>query len=147
MAARGLARVTIIGNLGRDAELQYLPSGKAKATFRVAVNRRERAADGTWSDVPDWFGVVAWDRLAERCGEHLTKGTRVCVDGRLVTRTYTDRQGSERTVVEIIAHDVLMVGTPAGSAPTAPADRPAAAEAAGGRPAALPPVDGEDIPF
>jgi hypothetical protein len=78
-SARGWAKIQLIGNVGRDAELKYLPSGTAKATFRVAVNRRERAADGSYADAVDWYGVVAWAALGERCGELLAKGVKVFI--------------------------------------------------------------------
>jgi single-strand DNA-binding protein len=144
--ARGWARIQLIGNVGRDAELQYLPGGTARATFRLAVNRRERAADGSWSDVADWFGVVAWEALGERCGEQLTRGAKVFVDGRPITRTYRDRQGVERHVVEIVAHDVLLLGVRQGSGAGAggePASPAAPSPASGdGSPA----ID-DDLPF
>lgn len=145
MSTRGMAKVQIIGHLGRDAELQYLPSGKARATFRVAVNRRERAADGGWSDATDWFGVVAWDRLGERCGEHLTRGRKVWVEGRLIVRAYQDKQGQDRTIVEVVAQDVILLGAPGGSGATR-ADAPAVAGPATG--ADQPPTaEDEDLPF
>ena len=146
MTARGWAKIQLIGNVGRDADLKYLPSGTAKATFRLAVNRRERAADGTYADVADWYGVIAWEALAERCGEHLTTGVKVFVDGRPMTRTYQDRQGVERTVVEVVAHDVLLLGArPAtGAASDAPPADPAAPAPAGGDETS--PAD-DDLPF
>ena len=146
MSARGWAKIQLIGNVGRDAELRYLPSGKAKATFRLAVNRRERAADGSYADVADWYGIVAWEALGERCGEQLTKGVKVFVDGRPITRTYQDRQGVERTVVEVVAHDVLLLGArpAAGAEPGAAPAEPAAPATAGGDEAS---PDDDDIPF
>jgi single-strand DNA-binding protein len=146
MTARGWARIQLIGNVGRDADLRYLPSGKAKATFRLAVNRRERAADGSWTDVADWYGVVAWEALGERCGEQLTKGVKVFVDGRPITRTYQDRQGVERTVVEIVAHDVLLLGARGGTGAEAGGEPagPAAPAAASGDES---PAGDDDLPF
>jgi single-strand DNA-binding protein len=140
-----MAKAQLIGHLGRDADLQYLPSGTARATFRVAVNRRERAADGDWSDATDWYGVVAWDRLAERCGEQLTRGLKVWVEGQLVIRTYQDKQGQGRTVVEIVAQDVILLGAPSGRG-VSPPDQPAVGGAATSA-APAPPDDTQDLPF
>lgn len=146
MSSRGMAKVQLIGHLGRDADLQYLPGGTARATFRMAVNRRERAADGDWSGVTDWFGVVAWARLGEWCGEHLTRGRKVWVEGRLVLRTYQDKQGQERTAVEVVARDVILLGASGGSTAATRADAPAAAGPATG--ADQPPTaEDEELPF
>jgi single-strand DNA-binding protein len=135
-----------VAGLGRDADLKYLPSGTAKATFRLAVNRRERAADGAYADAVDWYGVVAWHSLGERCGERLTTGVKVFVDGRPMSRTYRDRQGVERTVVEVVAHDVVLLGArPGGGAePTADQPGPAVPAPTGGD---EPPASDDDLPF
>jgi len=110
---RGLNRVQIIGNLGADPEMRYTPSGSAVTNFRVAVSRNRRGADGNMVDETEWFRVVAWDsgnyKLAEICNEYLRKGHKVYVEGRLQSRKYTDKDGVERTSVEIVATDMVML--------------------------------------
>jgi len=111
--ARGLNKVQIIGNLGADPEMRYTPSGSAVTNFRVAVSRNRRGNDGNMVDETEWFRVVAWDsagyKLAEICNEYLRKGQKVYVEGRLQSRKYTDKDGVERTSVEIVANDMIML--------------------------------------
>lgn len=107
--SRGLNKVQIIGNLGADPEMRYTPSGAAVTNFRVAVSRRVRGQDGNFNEETEWFRIVAWERLAETCNEYLRKGTRVYVEGRLQSRKYTDKDGIERTSVEIVANEMLML--------------------------------------
>ena len=142
MASRGLNKVMIIGNLGRDPELRFTPNGKAVASFTVAVSRVGRDAQGERTEETEWFRVVAWERLAETCNEFLKKGMKVYVEGRLQTRKYTDREGQERTSVEIVAGDMVMLDTrgapmPAGSE----APQPVAAGPSGND------LDVDDLPF
>jgi len=144
--ARGLNKVQIIGNLGADPEMRYTPSGSAVTNFRVAVSRRGRGQDGNPTEETEWFRVVAWDssnyKLAEICNEFLRKGSKVYVQGRLQSRKYTDRDGVERTSVEIVANEMLMLdsradaqGMGGGAHEGEPAERsaPRAAAPAGGR--------------
>lgn len=111
--AGGLNKVMIIGNLGADPEMRYTPSGSAVTNFRVAVNRTRRGQDGNNIDETEWFRIVAWDspgrKLAEICNEYLRKGSKVYVEGRLQSRKYTDKDGIERTSVEIVANDMQML--------------------------------------
>jgi single-strand DNA-binding protein len=107
--ARGLNKVQIIGNLGADPELRHLPSGQAVTNFRVAVNRTRRDQQGNTSDETEWFRCVAFERLAEIAGEYLHKGSRVYVEGRLQSHKYTDREGGERTAIEIVANDLVLL--------------------------------------
>jgi len=111
MAGRGLNKVMIIGNLGRDPELRFTPNGKAVANFTVAVGRIGRDAQGERTEETEWFRVVAWERLAETCNEFLKKGMKVYVEGRLQSRKYNDKDGVERTSVEIVANEMLMLDT------------------------------------
>ena len=109
MAGRGLNKVQIIGNLGRDPELRYTASGKALVNFTVAVGRVGRDQAGNRTEETEWFRVVAWDRLAETCNEYLKKGMKVYVEGRLQSRKYTDKDNIERTTVEIVANEMMML--------------------------------------
>lgn len=104
--ARGLNKVMIIGNLGRDPEMRYTPSGKPVTSFSVAVSRSYTKAEGERTEVTDWFNVVAWGRLAEICSQYLTKGSTVYVEGRLETRSWEGENGQKHYRTELVANDV-----------------------------------------
>lgn len=98
--------ITIIGNVTREPELRFTPSGQANSRFGVAVNRRwQDKSSGEWQEATSFFDVVCWRELAENCSESLPKGARVIVSGRLEQRTY-EKDGDKRSVVEIIADEV-----------------------------------------
>jgi|SRR5450759_710045 single-strand DNA-binding protein len=101
-----LNKAMIIGNLGRDPEMRYTPNGQAVTQFTVAVNRSHKDASGEWKEETEWFRVVAWAALAERTAEHLRKGRKVYVEGRLQTRTWDDKDGQKHYTTELIASDV-----------------------------------------
>ena len=101
-----LNKVMIIGNLGRDPEMRYTPSGQAVTQFTVAVNRSYKGQDGAWQEETEWFRIVAWAQLAERTAENLRKGMKVYVEGRLQTRQWEDQQGQKRYTTELIANQV-----------------------------------------
>lgn len=107
---RGLNKVQIIGHLGRDPELRATPAGTAVANFTVAVNRTRKDPAGQLVEETEWFRVVVWEKLAETCHQYLAKGDPVYVEGRLQSRKYTDREGIERTAVELVANVLLMLG-------------------------------------
>lgn len=107
--ARGLNKVMIIGNLGKDPEMKYTQEGKPIASFSVAVSRTRKSQDGQNIDETEWFRVVAWERLAETCNEYLRKGSKVYIEGRLQTRKYTAQDGQERQMVEVVATDMQML--------------------------------------
>jgi single-strand DNA-binding protein len=127
-----LNKVMIIGNIGKDPEKRALPSGMAVTQFSVAVNGRKKGANGEWEDETEWFRVVCFDRLADRAADWLRKGKKVFVEGRLKTRKYTDKDGVERTSVEVIASNFTSLdrregdeggaSNSAAAAPAAPAD-------------------------
>jgi len=99
--------ITIIGNLTRDPELRYTPSGAPNATFGVAVNRRWRDQQtNDWKEQVSFFDVVCWRDLADNASESLTKGTRVIVTGRLDQRSWDDAEGNRHSKVEIVADEV-----------------------------------------
>lgn len=104
--ARGLNKVMIIGNLGRDPEMRYTPSGKPVTSFSVAVSRTYMKSEGERAEVTDWFNVVAWGRLAEICSQYLTKGSTVYVEGRLETRSWEGDNGQKHYRTELVANDV-----------------------------------------
>jgi len=108
----GLCKAMIIGNLGRDPEMRYTPSGKPVTSFSVAVSRKFTAGDGDQREETQWFRVNAWNKLAETCNEFLSKGRKVFVEGRLQVRTWEGQDGQKRTSVEIVASDVLWLDQP-----------------------------------
>jgi single-strand DNA-binding protein len=98
--------ITIVGNVTRDPELRFTPSGQANTRIGVAVNRRwQDKTSGEWQEATSFFDVVCWRELAENVSESLGRGARVLVTGRLEQRTY-EREGEKRSVVEIIADEV-----------------------------------------
>ncbi len=99
--------VTIIGNITRDPELRFTPSGQATASFGVAVNRRwQNRQTQEWEEATSFFDVVCWRDLADNVSESLTKGARVIVSGRLEQRSWEGQDGEKRSKVEIIADEV-----------------------------------------
>ena len=107
----GLCKAMIIGNLGRDPEMRYTPSGKPVTSFSVAVNRVYNTAEGERREETEWFRVSAWGKLGETCSQYLRKGSKVYVEGRLRTRTWDSQDGQKRTDVEITATDLQMLDT------------------------------------
>ncbi len=107
--SRGLNKIQIIGHLGRDPEMRYTPGGTPVTNFSVAVSRRRRGQDGQSVDETDWFRVVCWDKLAEIADQYLKKGARVYIEGRVQIRKYTGNDGVERTSVDVIANDMIML--------------------------------------
>src|SRR5256885_13600435 len=99
--------ITISGNITRDPEMRYTPSGVSKVTFGVAVTRSWRNQQTQdWEEQPSFFNVVAWRQLAENVGASLSKGSRVVVSGRLEQRSWETEQGEKRSIVEVVADDV-----------------------------------------
>ncbi len=108
MSSRSLNRAIIIGNLTRDPELKYTPSGTAVCTFGVATNRSWTTADGQVKEDVQYHRIVAWQKLAELCAKLLNKGKKVYLEGRLTYRTFVGRDGVERTVTEIVLDDFIV---------------------------------------
>jgi len=102
------SKAMIIGNLGRDPEMRYTPSGRAVTEFSVAVNQSTKNQQtGEWVEATDWFRVTVWGDRAERTAEQLRKGNRVFVEGRFRTREYEARDGQRRVSLEITADSVV----------------------------------------
>jgi single-strand DNA-binding protein len=104
--AANLNKVLLIGNLTRDPELRYVPSGTAVATFTLAVNRVYKAQDGEKKEETSFIRIVVWGRRAEVCGEYLSKGSPVFVEGRLQSRNWEAQDGQKRSTTEVIADNV-----------------------------------------
>lgn len=116
-------KIIVIGNLGRDPEMRYTPSGQSVTSFSIATNRKFTVG-GEQREETDWFNVSAWGRLSELCNQYLTKGQQVYVEGRLHLRSYDGRDGQTRWVNEISLTDVqfLSRGGPGGGGELAPYD-------------------------
>jgi single-strand DNA-binding protein len=106
----GLNKVMILGNLGKEPEMRYTPSGRPVTTFSVAVSRSWNTADGEHRNETEWFNVVAWGKLAETCKQYLSKGKQVYLEGRLQTRRWEDKEGVKHSTVEIVASEMIMCG-------------------------------------
>lgn len=109
MSSRSLNKVLLIGNLTRDPELRYTPQGTPVCTFGLATNRSWQPATGERQEETEFHRIVAWNKLAELCSELLFKGRKVYVEGRLQTRNWTDAQGQERTTVEIVIENMIVL--------------------------------------
>jgi single-strand DNA-binding protein len=153
-------KVILIGNLGRDPEVRYAPSGSAICNVTLATSRQWKdKTSGERQEETEWHRVVFYDRLAEIAGEYLKKGRPVYVEGRLKTRKWTDKDGVEKYTTEIVADQMQLLGSregmgdgggESGGARSAPASRPTGGGAA--KPAAQKSSTGfddmdDDIPF
>jgi len=142
----GINKVIIVGNLGKDPEVTYVPSGAAVAKFSVATSETWKdKTSGEKKERTEWHRIVAWDKLGEICGKYLSKGRQVYVEGKLQTHSYDDKEGVKRYVTEIIAQDVQFLGGKGDSSDSARSGGgPSQREPTGGRG----PAGGEDdIPF
>lgn len=109
--AKSVNKVILIGNLGKDPEVKYTPSGTAVANFSLATNERYKDKDGQWQDRTEWHNIVAWQKLAEIVGEYLKKGSKAYIEGRLQTSSWEDKQSGEKKYrTEIIAQDLVLLG-------------------------------------
>ena len=107
--ARSLNKVMLIGNLTRDPELRYTPSGSAVCTFSIATNRSWSTDQGEKKEETDFHRIVAWNKLAELCSQFLVKGRKVYVEGRLTTRSWTAQDGQQKSTTEIVINDMLLI--------------------------------------
>jgi len=105
----GLNKVMVIGNVGRDPEMRYTPSGKPVTSFSVATTRSWTNSDGERREETEWFNVVAWGNLAEICKQHLRKGHQVYVEGRLQTRSWEDHEGKKCFRTELVANEMILL--------------------------------------
>ena len=110
--ARGINKVILIGHLGQDPEVKYMPSGQAVCNISVATTESwNDKSSGEKIEKTEWHRVVFFRRLAEIAGEYLRKGSQVYVEGRLQTRKWQDQSGSDRYTTEIVANDMQMLGS------------------------------------
>lgn len=99
----------LVGNLGKDPELKYTPSGAAVANFSLATQNTFKNKDG--EKETEWHNIVVWKQLAEICGKYLHKGKQVYIEGRIQTRKYQDRDGNDKYITEIVADQMQMLGS------------------------------------
>jgi single-strand DNA-binding protein len=156
-------KVILIGRLGKDPEVKYTPSGTPVAKFSIATDEVFKDRNGEQQRRTEWHNIVAWSKLAEICGEYLTKGKQVYIEGSIRSRQWEDQSGAKRTAYDIIARSMTMLGSRAdteraaagagasGGTYTRPPAAPSGGEPAEGPPADMPPSSGEitdeDIPF
>jgi len=148
-------KVILIGNLGRDPEVRYMPSGDAVANISIATTETWKDKNGEKQEKTEWHRVAMFGKTAEIAGEYLKKGSQVYIEGRLETRKWTDKEGQERTTTEIRADRMQMLGSRSGGsermAPPeddAPRPAPAPAQKSGGaaKGSSLEDLE-DDIPF
>ncbi len=108
MASRSMNKAILIGNLTRDPELKYTPNGTSVCTFGVATNRSWTTTDGQIKEDTQFHRVVAWQKLAELCGKLLTKGKKIYMEGRITYRSFTGKDGQQRSITEIVLDDFIM---------------------------------------
>src|SRR5215471_5006192 len=123
--AGSVNKVMLIGRLGRDPEIKYTPSGAPVAKFTLATDEVFKDRAGEQQRRTEWHNIVAWSRLAEICGEYLTKGKQVYIEGSIRSRQWEDQSGNKRTSYDIVAREMKMLGSKADS------ERVAAAGASG----------------
>jgi len=109
--ARGVNKVILLGNLGKDPEVKYTQSGMAVARFSLATTERAKDKDGNWQDKTEWHNLVAFGRTAEVAGEYLKKGRTVYIEGSLRSSSWDDKEtGQKKYKTEVIVNDLVMVG-------------------------------------
>ena len=109
-------KAIIIGNLGRDPEVRYTQSGQAVASFTVATTETWTGRESDRQERTDWHNIVVWGKQAETCGQYLSKGRQVYIEGSIRPRSYEDRDGNKRYITEIVAQRVQFLGGGGGSA-------------------------------
>ena len=109
--AKGVNKVILLGNLGKDPEVKYTQSGMAVARFSLATTDRAKDKDGNWQDKTEWHNLVAFGRTAEVAGEYLKKGRTIYIEGALRTSSWDDKEsGQKKYKTEVIVNDLVMVG-------------------------------------
>jgi len=153
--AGSVNKVILVGHLGKDPAVTYTPSGAPMAKFTLATNEVFKDRSGEQQERTEWHNIVAWNKLAEICGQYLTKGKLVYIEGSIRSRQWEDQAGNKRTAYDIVAREMKMLGSKADSeraavaaaAPPPSVERPSVERA----PAAEAPpeseITDEDVPF
>ena len=146
--ARGVNKVILVGNLGKDPEVRYMPNGNAVANITLATSESWKdKTSGEQQEKTEWHRIVMFRRLGEIAGEYLKKGSQVYIEGKLQTRKWQDNSGNDRYTTEIVANEMQMLGSRGGSANFS-GDSAAAPAAAASSAAPAPAGDfDDDIPF
>lgn len=140
-------KAILIGNLGKDPEVRFTPSGRAVAKFSIATSERWTDQQGQKQERTEWHNIVVWGKQAETCGQYLAKGRQVFVEGRISNRSYDDKDGNKRYITEIIARDVRFLGGGAGGAGGAGGREGGSFNAPPGQDAPPDMPEDDDIPF
>src|SRR5881392_865611 len=111
MAGSGVNKVILVGNLGKDPEVRFTPGGQAVANFTIATNESWTDKQGQKQERTEWHRIVVWGKLAELCGEYLSKGRQCFVEGRLQTREWTDKEGKKNYTTEVVANHVVFLSS------------------------------------
>ena len=133
-----LNKAILIGNLGADPEVRYAQSGTAVANFRIATTESRKKQDGSREEQTEWHRIIAFNRLAEICGEYLHKGSRVYIEGKIQTRKWQDKNGQDRYTTEIVANEMKMLSPRGGESGSYQSNE---------EPPFPEPVMGDDVPF
>ena len=142
-------KVILVGNLGKDPELRYTQTGSAVANFSLATFEQWNDRDGKRQERTEWHNIVVWGKQAEHCGQYLSKGRQVFIEGSIRTRSYDDKTGNKRYITEIVAQRIQFLGGGGGTRlpqqgmDAGSVDDMAMGGMGGGQP---PPMD-DDIPF
>ena len=145
--ARGVNKVILVGNLGKDPEVRYMPNGNAVANITLATSESWKdKTTGEQQDKTEWHRVVMFRRLGEIAGEYLKKGSQVYIEGKLQTRKWQDNSGNDRYTTEIVANEMQMLGSRGGSSASFPGESKSAPASAPPATAAAGDFD-DDIPF
>lgn len=140
-------KVLLLGRLGKDPELKYTPSGAAVATFSIATDLAWKDQEGNQKQQTDWHRIVAWRKTAEIASNYLKKGNQVYIEGRLQTRSWNDKNNVTHYMTEVIAENLVLIGSKMDRG-EAPMDAPPPAEEfAPGAPDAVPEPSEDDLPF
>ena len=137
-------KVILVGNLGRDPELRYIPSGQAVANFTLATNEKWRDKEGNNQERTEWHRIVVWGKSAENCAQFLQKGRSVYVEGKLQTQEWEDKDGNKRKTTEIVAQTVQFLGGRGGSGSSGGSAEDHGSSDGADRDAGPPP---DDVPF
>jgi single-strand DNA-binding protein len=111
MAGKSVNKVILIGNLGKDPEVKFTPSGTPVAKFSLATNERFKDKSGEWQDRTEWHNITAWARTAEIIGEYVKKGSKVYIEGSLRTHSWDDKtSGQKKYMTEVVVNDLVLLG-------------------------------------
>jgi single-strand DNA-binding protein len=141
-------KVILVGNLGKDPEVRYTQTGSAVANFSIATSEQWNDRDGKRQERTEWHNIVVWGKQAEHCGQYLSKGRQVFIEGSIRTRSYDDKSGNKRYITEIVAQRIQFLGGGGGTrGPQQGMDTGGVDDIAmGGMGGGQPPSD-DDIPF